>query len=337
MKVKISQAIEMVALYLRAGLVPLLKGSPACGKSQAIYAVAKKFNLKVIDLRLAQCDPTDLLGMPTIVGNKADYLPMAHFPVEGDPIPEGYSGWLLFLDELTSARPAIQAAAYKIILDRMVGTQRLHRNVAIAAAGNLETDNAIVEPMSTALQSRLVHLELIVDLHDWLDWAAENQIDHRIGDYLKFKPQNIYTFNPDHTDNTYASPRTWEFAHRVLMVTEESSPLIKPLLAGAIGEGIAIEFVNHLKIYKDIPKMPQIVASPETVPVPQDISILWALTGSISHHATEENFRKLMTYIQRMPREYQAVTMRESLRRKNELKKHPSTLEWVSKMAVDVF
>lgn len=337
MQVKASQAINMITAFLRAKLVPLLRGSPGCGKSQIIYKIAEQYNLKVMDLRLSQCDPTDLLGMPTIIGDKADYLPMAHFPVEGDPIPQGYSGWLLFLDELTSARPAIQAAAYKIILDRMVGNRKLHPNVAIVAAGNLETDNAIVEPMSTALQSRMVHLELVVDLQDWLDWAAENQIDHRIGDYLKFKPENIYTFKPDHTDNTYACPRTWEFAHRILQTTDENSPLIKPLLAGTISEGIAIEFINHLKIYKDIPKVPQIVASPETVPVPQDISILWALTGSISHHATEENFRKLMTYIQRMPKEYQAVTMRESLRRKTELKKHPSTLAWVSQMAVDVF
>lgn len=45
------------------------------------------------------------------MNGRADYAPFAHFPIEGDPLPEGYSGWLLFLDELTSALPAIQAAA----------------------------------------------------------------------------------------------------------------------------------------------------------------------------------------------------------------------------------
>ena len=32
-----------------------------------------------------------------------EYLTQSNKRVEGDPIPEGYSGWLLFLDEFTSA------------------------------------------------------------------------------------------------------------------------------------------------------------------------------------------------------------------------------------------
>ena len=189
MQVKISQAVAMLTAYLQAKLVPMLVGSPGCGKSQIVYAIAKHHNLKVIDLRLSQCDPTDLAGFPTIEKHttadgkeisKADYVPMKHFPIEGDPIPQGYKGWLLFLDEATSAPKAIQAAAYKLILDRMVGSHHLHKHVAIVAAGNLETDNAIVEPMSTALQSRLVHLELVIDHMEWIDWASTNNIDHRI-------------------------------------------------------------------------------------------------------------------------------------------------------------
>lgn len=207
MQVKISQAIPMLASFIRAKLVPMLVGSPGCGKSQIIYKIAQDYNLKVIDLRLAQCDPTDLAGFPTVNGKKADYLPMAHFPIEGDEIPKGYSGWLLFLDEMTSAPPAIQSAAYKLILDRMVGSHHLHKNVAIVGAGNLETDNAIVQPMSTALQSRLAHMELVVDPQEWTNWAAENGIDHRISDYIKFKPGQLFTFSPDHTDKTYACPR----------------------------------------------------------------------------------------------------------------------------------
>ena len=207
MQVKVSQAIPMLASYIRAKLVPLLVGSPGCGKSQIIYKIAQDYNLKVIDLRLAQCDPTDLAGFPTTVGNKSDYLPMAHFPIESDPVPEGYSGWLLFLDEMTSAPAAIQAAAYKLVLDRMVGSHHLHKNVAIVAAGNLDTDNAIVQPMSTALQSRLVHMELVVDPKEWDEWATEAGIHHRITDFIKFKPGLLYTFTPDHTDKTYACPR----------------------------------------------------------------------------------------------------------------------------------
>lgn len=43
-----------------AGLVPMLHGSPGIGKSDIAHGVAATLNLKLIDIRLGQCDPTDL-------------------------------------------------------------------------------------------------------------------------------------------------------------------------------------------------------------------------------------------------------------------------------------
>ena len=337
MQVKISQASAMLASYIRAKLVPMLVSSPGCGKSQIIYKIAADYNLKVIDLRLSQCDPTDLAGFPTVAGSKADYVPMAHFPIEGDPVPAGYSGWLLFLDEATSAPPAIQAAAYKLILDRMVGSHHLHKNVAIVAAGNLETDNAIVQPMSTALQSRLVHMELVVDSEEWIDWAEQNNIDHRITSYIKFKPGQLYTFTPDHTDKTYACPRTWEFANRVMSVTADGDKQRLPMLAGTLSEGVAREFMTFMKIYNDLPTPAQIIVAPKEVRVPVEPSILFALTGSIAHNATQDNFGKLMEYIQRLPVEFQVVTMRETIRRNKAMMSHAAVQKWISDSAANLF
>lgn len=337
MQVKVSQAISMVTGFIQAKLVPMLVGSPGCGKSQIIHQIAKEYNLKVIDLRLSQCDPTDLSGFPTTKGNKAGYLPMETFPIEGDKIPEGYSGWMLFLDEMNAASPAVQAAAYKLVLDRMVGIYHLHKNVAIACAGNLETDNAIVQPMSTALQSRLVHLELVVDVKEWLDWSAINHIDHRITSYINFKPGNLYTFSPDHSDKTYACPRTWEFANRVLEIMDIDSPDLLPMLAGTVSEGVAREFIGFTKIYKDLSTIPQIVASPNTIKVPAEPSILFALTGSISHNANKDNFESLMKYVARLPIEFQVVCLRETIRRNKALAGHPSVQQWISTSAANIF
>lgn len=337
MQVKISQAIVMITKFIKAHLVPMLVGSPGSGKSQIIHQIAKEYGLKVIDLRLSQCDPTDLLGFPHIEGKKAGYLPMDTFPIEGDVIPAGYNGWLLFLDEFNASSPAVQAAAYKVVLDRMVGNFKLHKNVAIACAGNLETDNAIVNPMSTALQSRLAHLELVVDSKEWINWATENGIDHRITSYIQFKPGNLYTFSPDHTDKTYASPRTWEFANRVLQVAEVGSPDALPMLAGTISEGVAREFLGFCKIYQDLPQMSAIILSPGTIPVPSEPSILFALTGSISHHASEENFGSLLTYIERLPIEFQVVCLRETVRRTKTMLAHPALQKWIATSAASLF
>ena len=337
MQVKISQAISMISGFIKVKLVPMIEGSPGTGKSDIVHQIAKHYNLKVIDLRLSQCDPTDCLGFPRIKGDRAGYAPMETFPIEGDTIPEGYEGWLLFLDEFNSAKESVQAAAYKLVLDRMVGNYNLHPRLVIVCAGNKETDNAIVQPMSTALQSRLVHLELIVDHKEWVNWAAEHGIDHRITSYINFKPGNLYSFMPDHTDKTYAAPRTWEFANRVLKVVDLDHPDLLPMLAGTVSEGVAREFVEFCRIYKDLPKISSILASPTLVPVPDEPSICFAIVGAIAHNINKSNIEKLMLYINRLPLEFQVTCLKESIRRNPEIKGHPTIIKWAAATGLEYF
>lgn len=337
MEVRPSQASEMITKCIKAKLVPMIEGSPGTGKSQIVHKIAQDYNLKVIDLRLSQCDPTDLNGFPNIVKDRACYLPMNTFPIEGDEIPKGYAGWLLFLDEFNSAPPATQAAAYKLVLDRMIGTHHLHKNVAIVCAGNKETDGAIVQPMSTALQSRLVHMELVTDMKEWLVWAAQNDVDPRITSYINFKPSQLYTFTPDHTDKTYACPRTWAFSDRILKVAEFSDPTLLPLLAGTISEGVAREFMGFCKIHENLPKLEAILKNPMGLAIPDEPSILFALTGSLSHHITEDTSDAVLSYVQRMPIEFQVICIRETVHRNRKLLGHPAVQKWVAKNAMEMF
>lgn len=341
MKSTLSQASQLIELYLQLKLVPMLKGSPGIGKSQCVYAIAKKYNLLLIDLRLSQCDPVDLMGFPKISpgsnGDRGGYVPMTTFPIEGDSIPKGYNGWLLFLDELNTAPTAVQAAAYKLILDKMVGEHKLHKNVAIVAAGNLETDGAIVQEMSTALQSRMVHIEVEVNVKEFIDWATDNKLDSRITSYFELCPQNLHKFSPDHTDHTYPCPRTWEFSNRIIKDTPESNPLFLPALAGALGEGTAREFSAYCELYSQLPKITQLVSNPKSIPMPEDPSVLWALTGAVSEATTDGNCSSLMEFVDRMPIEFQVVTTRQMRRKHPQLETHKAMVKWVVANAAQIY
>lgn len=338
--VKIMEAKEMVSDAVRAKLVPMLHGSPAIGKSSIVKQIAKDYGLKLIDIRLAQADPTDLLGFPQIdkTTGKATYAPMDTFPIEGDKIPEGYNGWLVFLDEFSSASKAVQAAAYKVVLDRQVGPFNLHSKVAIVCAGNLETDGAIVEEMSTAMQSRLIHLELVVDMQQWLDWAMTSGIDNRITSFIQFKPDALYSFSPDHTDRTYGSPRTWEFMDRLIKAAGGVVNKKKiPLYAGTVSNGLAVEFVTFTEIYTNLPTIERICANPSGLGMPDQPDILFALTGSIGNHMKDTNAEALMAYVKRMPIEFQIVTLREVVRRNKPALQYPAVQKWVATSSIDLF
>lgn len=335
-------AVEIVAAISRtlsAGLVPMIHGSPGIGKSEVVAQVAEKFNLKLIDVRLSQCDPTDLNGFPSVdpVTGRSSYFPMDTFPLEGDEIPKGYDGWLVFLDEMPSASRAVQAAAYKLLLDRMIGQRKLHKNVAMVGAGNLETDNAIVEEMSTALQSRLVHLEMRVDHKVWLDHAMARGVDHRITSFIQFKPDSLMNFDPDHTDRTYGCPRTWFFSDRLTRGQEKVSHDDLPLLAGTIGQGLAREFVGFCQIHGDLPSLQTILSNPSAVPMPEEPSVLYALTGAVANHATPTNIGTLMGFISRMTPEFQVICLREVVRRDTTMLQNAAVSEWISRNATELF
>ena len=106
-----AQVYTEVLTCISAGLTPMVTSSPGLGKSSIIQKLAKDYKLKLLDFRLSQCTPEDLQGYPMRDGNKATFTPFDIFPLEGEEIPDGYQGWLLFLDELTSAPKGVQAAA----------------------------------------------------------------------------------------------------------------------------------------------------------------------------------------------------------------------------------
>jgi hypothetical protein len=176
-----------------------------------------------------------------------------------------------------------------------------------------------------------------VDSKEWVEWAQDHAIDHKITDYIQFKPGNLYTFKPDHSDKTYACPRTWEFADRVLKAAGADNGNLTPLLTGVLSEGIAREFQTFCKVYDKLPKPAQLMANPDTIEVPKEPSILYALTGTISHNATADNLSSLMKFIRRLPAEFQVVTLRDTIRRNKPLLSHPDIREWIATSAADLF
>jgi hypothetical protein len=216
----------------------------------------------------------------------------------------------------------------------MVGIFHLHKNVAIACAGNKDTDNAIVQPMSTALQSRLVHLELILDHNEWVVYAQKNGFHHHITDYIQFMPEMLFTFKADLSDQTYGCPRTWGFANQVLKTIDRNDPDLLPMLAGCLTEGLAREFLTYCDIYEQLPKFSQMLAYPDQIKVPKEPSILYAMSGTISHNASPENFTQLMKCVNRLPKEFQTLTLKECVRRHHdELHDHPAIKAWVGASA----
>lgn len=211
----------MIATDLKQALIPLIEskiptfiwGNPGVGKSSLVQQIANEKEMKFIDLRLSLLDPTDLRGIPFFesdikkaVWAKPEFLP--------DTSSEEFG--ILFLDEINSAPPTIQAAAYQLILDRKIGEYVLPKNFAIIAAGNYESDRGVTYRMPTPLANRFVHLNFDLDFDSWKLWAYENNIDKRIISYLSYKQSDLFMFDPKSPNKSFATPRSWKFVDDIL-------------------------------------------------------------------------------------------------------------------------
>lgn len=341
LRVKLGQSIEYVQDGLKAGLVPFLQGSPAIGKSAAIHAVAAEMNLCVIDARFAGFDPTDMNGFPQIdeKANIARYYPLETFPLDDWELPinpetkEPYSGWLVFCDELNSAIRAVQAASYKFFLDRMVGQRKLHPKAYICAAGNLDDDGAITEEMSSALISRLMVLECTEDFDFWLKWAqGPNGVRSIITSFLEWKTDAFYTFDNKNPDQPFAAPRSWESINKLLNVWN-GNPINKLVpMAGCINVGPATEFESFAKLRLDLPKKDEVLANPKSARQPglDNPGALYALSGALGDWIDEKTIGTLMAYIDRMPGDFQVITLKNAVRRNKALLGNSEIAKWVN-------
>src|SRR5210317_167861 len=167
-----------------------LWGPPGIGKSEVVASIAEEQKGLMIDLRLAQMEPTDLRGIPYYNKDNGlmDWAPPIDLPDE--ELASQYPVVVLFLDEMNSAPPSVQAAAYQLILNRRVGKYVLPDNVVMIAAGNRESDKGVTYRMPTPLANRFVHIEMRADFLAWADWAVNNNIHTDVVGYLSFAKQD---------------------------------------------------------------------------------------------------------------------------------------------------
>jgi hypothetical protein len=260
-----------------------LWGPPGIGKSEVVAGITESLGGLMIDLRLGQMDPTDIRGIPFYNKelNKMDWAPPIELP---DPETAAqYPIVVLFLDEMNSAAPAVQAAAYQLILNRRIGKYFLPDNVVMVAAGNRESDKGVTYRMPTPLANRFVHLEMRVDFPVWQEWAVQNNIHKDVVGYLSFAKQDLYDFDAKSASRSFATPRSWTFVSELLEDEDTDETTLTDLVAGAVGEGLAVKFQAHRKIASKMPKPEEILSGKVKDLQVKEVSAMYSLVISMCY------------------------------------------------------
>lgn len=314
-----SEVSTAIKRCMKHKFVPLLMSSPGMGKSALYHSIAESMNLLVIDIRAAHMDVVEFNGYPDLAGDFATYKPVDLFPTKNSKIPDGYSGWLIFFDELPQADPDVQGAMHKIILDRLLGQHELHEMAFCVAAGNYASDRASSNELITSMQSRVIHLHLRNDLDDFLPYANQNGFSPIVTSFLAFRPALLNNFDPKHNEDTYACQRNWEKLNTLFLNHTDFDQSDMPLLAGTIGAPAASEFLAFAKVWQDMVDLKTIVNNPSTATLPDAPITRYALAGMLSSRITEDTATPIVEYINRFPDELRLVFIRTSFKQNRNL------------------
>jgi hypothetical protein len=291
--ITISQS-QLIEFLLNVAIVRpvFIWGAPGIGKSSLVEHFAHLVGLDCVSLLGSQLAPEDLIGVPQIIDGVSRFCPPKMIARE--------TPYCLFLDELNACSHEVQKAFYSLIHERRIGEYHLPEGSIVVGAGNRAQDNAIVKPMSSALMNRMVHVHLKASHRDWLTWAYDNQMHKWVIDYIKLRPDHLWSQPPKH-EEPFSTPRSWHMLSDALQQFGEtvSDDWLEVLSTGLLSPNHAQQFRAFVRQTRSEYRITDILKGDAKWPAKlEERDILYFLAQSFRAHLVRElpdNKRKATT------------------------------------------
>lgn len=283
--------LEALTLAVAADLPVLLWGEPGIGKSAALTQLAASLELPLTTVIASVHEPSDFSGLPIVGDDPAEQgVPMAP-PDWAVRLVRAGRG-LLFLDELSTAPPAVQAALLRLVLERRIGALQLPPGVRIVAAANPRSSAADGWELSPPLANRFVHLQWVHD-HDvvvrglggtWPRATLPRLAPERLAEAVDFarravcgllsaRPALVHRLPSGEArrGGAWPSPRSWEMTLRLIAfatAADASRDVLSLLVRGAVGDGPGLELLASLD-RMDLPDPESLLADPAGAELPE--------------------------------------------------------------------
>ena len=234
-----------------------ITSKPGVAKSAIGRSIADKMGFRYMDIRLSMVDETDVGLYPNVSEIEVEgpegptKVKCLDFVVPRWAIEANKQPTIIHFEELNRASQQVRNAALQILLERQIGTEfNFNDNVLMMSSGNLgDEDGTDVEEFDSALNNRLVHLNHVLSVDEWLVDYAEENVHRLITSFIKAHPEQMYKT----TENAkaYATPRSWTMMSEFIVTNfgkdaspRDFLPLLKEVATGYIGNS-SMKFIQY--------------------------------------------------------------------------------------------
>src|SRR5215471_17052962 len=208
-EVTIDRAALLTQRYIAKRRSVHLWGAPCIGKSDVVRQIAKQLGWNLIEWRANLREPVDCRGIP--VADLATGVTKWLTPDELPRVERDGECGILFLDELNTASPQMQAVLFQLVLERRMGDYKLPDGWVIVAAGNRVSDRASAQKMPTALRNRFAHIYVTPDVGAWVKWAVANDVAPEMIAFVRLRRELLHRM-PKGDENAFPTPRSLTMA-----------------------------------------------------------------------------------------------------------------------------
>lgn len=346
---ELERLIEMVLKKGSEARPLLVWGAPGIGKTAIINAVLKRVkgeDSRMLDFQLSMKEHDDFfLPSYNVNKTKAVDLPKSYLPVwedldsmtdeERKAADEACGKGLIFLDELSRAKPQVQDVCLKLVDERKLGEKyKLGSGWSVIAASNrMEDDMDTQHDLSIALANRFRQVNYSPTCKSWRKWAdKKGYMNKHVLDWLEQNEKYFYYQDNDET-KIFCTPRAWEGACKALAdmsytADEEGFDLLAlpdDVIMGEVQDYVGLTaaraFMDYVKLMRtiDMKKLKLVLTDPDKAPLPKKegstykLDIIYIITTTIvSFLKTQpdpKTFENICTYYARMKDESAAGKM----------------------------
>jgi len=325
---KFSDIKAIIKAHINAGdtkTVPIILGSPGCGKSALGYELAQEMGFAhFADLNFSLLDTPDIGGLALIGEQGSDVLHFKKSPLLA-PFQTGRN--LLILDEIGDATMGMQNLARRLEWTREINGLRLSDETFIVMMSNRSKDKSGAGRLSGKIKNATSQFTLETNLDDWVNnFALPRGINPVLIQFLRFRPNLLDMYDAD--ADTSPTPRQWELVDRVPETL--STELFFHDVASKVGDGPAAEYTAFRKIYAALVSVEDVVMNPKGTPIPEDLAAQYAIVGSLAHNTTIGNVDRIAEYVDRMPSDFGVMYWMDARKKTPAIKGTKAFVKWAT-------